>query len=175
MNNLTLVIIKATETGLKSGSYVSKSLVQSSLFLLESTIYLHETKTYVTVAVVISPVSTLWLLWMYTKLSPGSNRNSSLPPVTWSWIKSPRFLESAAKSSRPSDAFVLNVMSILLISLLNDILLCSRKEFFPKAGKWRSLSAKEKKNIDIILYACLKQLGYYYWGESLTPLSPLSI
>ena len=144
MNNLTLVII-TTETGLKSGSYVSKSLVQSSLFLLESTIYLHETKTYATVAVIILPVSTLWLLWMYTKLSPGSNRNSSLPPVTWSWIKSPRFLESAAKSSRPSDAFVLNVMSILLISLLNDILLCSRKEFFPKAGKWRSLSAKEKK------------------------------
>ena len=33
-------------------------------------------QTYVPVAVTVSPVSTLSLLWMYTKLSPGSNLNS---------------------------------------------------------------------------------------------------
>ena len=46
-------------------------------------IYLQDAcKTYVTVAVIIFPVSTLSLLWINSKLSPGSNLNSSLPPTT---------------------------------------------------------------------------------------------
>ena len=49
------------------------------------------------------------------------------------------------------------------------------KSSFQKLGSEDHFLQKKKKNIDIILYACLKQLGYYYWGESLTPLSPLSI
>lgn len=90
------------------------------------------------VAVTVLPVSTLSILWMNTKLSPGSNLNSSLPPTTCSWIKSPRSLLSAAKRSSPSLVFVWKVMSILFSSKLNEILLCSRKDFLPKAGKWRS-------------------------------------
>lgn len=90
------------------------------------------------VAVMVSPVLTFWSLLINTKLSPGSNRNSSLPPTTLNWIKSPRSLWSAAKSISPSVAFVWNVTSMVLSSLLNEMLLCSKNEPCLKPGKWRS-------------------------------------
>lgn len=99
------------------------------------------------VAVMVSPVLTFWSLLINTKLSPGSNRNSSLPPTTLNWIKSPRSLWSAAKSISPSVAFVWNVTSMVFSSLLNEMLLCSKNEPCLKPGKWRSpVSEKNLKN-----------------------------
>ena len=103
--------------------------------------------SYVTVAVTISPVFTLWLLWMNTKLSPGSNLNSNFPPTTRNWIKSPLPLWSAAKRRSPSLAFVWNVISMVFNSELNEMLLCSKKEFLLKAGKWRSTSTKQQTTL----------------------------
>lgn len=98
------------------------------------------------VAGMVSPVLTFWSLLINTKLSPGSNRNSSLPPTTLNWIKSPRSLWSAAKSISPSVAFVWNVTSMVFSSLLNEMLLCSKNEPCLKPGKWRSpVSGKKKK------------------------------
>ena len=92
--------------------------------------------TYFAVANTSLPVFTTWLLCINQELSPGLNLYSSFPPVTRNWMKSPRFLWSAANRRRPSLAFVLNFSTMVFSSKLNAIVLCSKKEPRLKAGKW---------------------------------------